>query len=92
MAAVKRQTYKPILSGRVYDKMMACLSFRCSSTDPVLRDYYDACARWWSALSDDDEETGLIVIDMWAFSDQREAAEKAAASLPPAPKFPYSDA
>ena len=80
---------EPIMSGDARDKLHACLNYRNRSyNDDEWHDYIEACAWWWSLLSEEDKEIVRLVIDVWVLPDRRPLAETIAASLPPAPKCP----
>jgi len=79
----------PMISGDARDKMYACLNYRDRShNDDEWHDYIEACAWWWSLLSEEDKEIVRLVVDVWVLPDRRPLAEMIAASLPPAPKCP----
>ena len=79
----------PMMAGDARDKLYACLNYRDRShNDDEWHDYIEACAWWWSLLSEEDKEIVRLVIEVWAFPDRRPLAEMIAAGLPPAPQYP----
>jgi hypothetical protein len=77
------------MSADATDKMLACLNHVFTGSDYKMAPaYYDACARWWAQLSPEQQQTGQLVIDAHD-GPQREAALGIAASLPPAPRYPF---
>ena len=69
------------------DKLTACFAWACTSTDPTEQCYFDACARWWSMLTSQNQDVVRTIIDVMA-SPHKDAAEGMAAGLPEAPKRP----
>jgi len=75
------------MSGDAADKLAACFAWACHSTDPTEQRYFDACARWWSMLTPQNQDVVRTIIDVMA-SPHKDAAEVMAAQLPEAPKRP----
>lgn len=73
------------MSGDAADKLAAC--FAKPSKDPTEQRYFDACARWWSMLTPQNQDVVRTIIDVMV-SPHRDAAEGMAAGLPEAPKRP----
>jgi hypothetical protein len=93
MARKRKRT--PALSNDAADKMLACLNYpvgqlRSGSDYSSAPLYFDACWDWYQRLSSDHRDTVALVIDVWAYPDRRFVAERVAAYLPPAPKYPLS--
>jgi hypothetical protein len=81
------RTVKRELSDKPADKLAACLNYSGRPDGAAPHPYFDACAQWFNALSADDKETVLTVIDCVA-GPNGDIAESIAASLPPAPRCP----
>ena len=82
-------TDAPKLSDLSVDKMQAILGYDCSDPDSELGPpaYRAACKAWFEALSD--ENITIVQLAAEAFEDGDPArAERIAALLPPAPKYP----
>jgi hypothetical protein len=75
------------MSGDAADKLAAGFAWACHSTDPTEQRYFDACARWWSMLTPQNQDVVRTIIDVMA-SPHKDAAEGMAAGLPGAPKRP----
>jgi len=75
------------MSGDAADKLSACFAWACTSKDPTEQRYFDACARWWSMLTPQNQDVVRTIIDVMA-SPHKDAAEGMAAKLPEAPKRP----
>ena len=70
------------------DKMHACLSHLRSESDyQAAKSYFDACVRWWDLMTADQKQLGLDVVNAYSVKHPK-AAEKLAAALPAAPKYP----
>ena len=71
------------------DRLEACLN-QCwkRSRDISEEDYFAACARWWRTLTPEQQELCIAVVDEYRFAHLK-AAERMAASLPAAPKYPF---
>ena len=88
------RTIKPAQSANTKDKLLACLNWRVGlsrETDPHYKaatSYYDAAWEWYRSLSLDQRDAVSTIIAAWSMPDRRKAAERWAAALPPAPKFP----
>jgi hypothetical protein len=62
------------MSGDAADKLAACFSWACTSTDPAEQRYFDACARWWSMLTPQNQDVVRTIIDALA-SAHRDAGD-----------------
>ena len=54
------------MSGDAADKLAACFAWACHSTDPTEQRYFDACARWWSMLTPQNQDMLRTIIDVLA--------------------------
>jgi hypothetical protein len=79
---------------RQKDKLLACLNWRVGlsrESDPdywAAPLYYDAAWEWYRNLSLGHQDSVSTILAAWSMHDRRKAAQKWAATLPPAPKCP----
>ena len=92
MARTSARNVNPSLSSDPRDKLLAALNWaigkwRRGADYKRAPMYFDACYEWHKRLSADDLETVLTLADVVG-SAHKKAAERMAASLPPAPQCP----
>ena len=71
------------------DKLQAALRHDRPHLREVLKDYHQACAQWFAALSDADKSIAKTAADTYRNGFQSRA-KQIAGCLPSAPKFPLT--
>jgi hypothetical protein len=88
------QTKKLAQAPKSNDKLLACLNWHIGlsrETDPnyeAAPSYYDAAWEWYRSLSLRQQDVVSAIRAAWPTPGRRKAAERWAAVLPAAPKYP----